>query len=264
MADKSAVKDGVTDGTPSGSAPETKPTGTTDSTVGTNQETESKPEDGVSKGLKKELYNLRSKNREYKSELETLRTRLEAVEKNGLSQGGGGREEPAPSLLEDPGAFMHKFGEELLTKAEHRAVNRLKAEQAEERQKTSLAESERWLLSQNELKEDPEAKEEIFDVIQNDPQLMATLSVAPQIAVKTALQIWRESKGIDSTTRESAETSQARARTAKPSPSGSSSAAKVWSQAEIKAYTDTLDTRDPKFNEKWEVVRKAIKEGRVK
>lgn len=258
------AKPEVTETLPQGSAPETQVSETgSPQKVDATQETASRPND-VPNGLKKELYTLRAGRRQDRQTIETLQARLDALEKSNVRPvGNDGDGKPVTSIFDNPDLYLQEREKKIVAEAEQRILSRIEEQNRVSKHKADAVEAEKWLLSQNYLKDDPMALDEI-NVILDDPEIQDLTSVNPKIAAREAYARWCSSKGIDPSRREAGKESTARATTPKPSGAVSSSGQKVWTMAELKAYAGGLDSRDPEFAQKWAVVEKALKEKRFK
>ena len=268
MADEMTVQtegSGTPPTPPSGGTP--IPETPTASEVGTTQETPPAPpaESERERGFKRELFNLRSKNREYRDTLGSMRQELDA-----LKATVGARQQPATpppesgtGLLDNPEAYLNE--------RDKRLIATLDARRRDEEQTRSLEvegrEAQSWLLAQKEIVEDPAAVDDIVQIL-DSPDLARVAQVSPKVAAEQAFARWQRQKGLAGSRSDAAGIAAARARSAPPSatPGAGASAGgkKVWTAGEVRAYLASLDHRAADFNSKYVVIEQAMKEGRIK
>ena len=251
--------------------PETQTTGDTaqDSTtqeqtvgqVDAKQETASSGDaaNGIPKGLKKDLFDLRQKNREYRANMQRMEQELNTLKASVAPAKPPVNQEVsnATNLFDNPDQFMASHSQKLLGEVGSLLDKKLQEREQQQRHFAAAADAEKWLLSQKDLGSDPAALDEINEIL-NDPELSQVARVSPKHAARLAYSEWREKKGLG--VDRDAKASAARASGVAPSAAGSSGQ-KTWSKAEIEKY---LDPKHPEFQKRWNEVLKAQQEGRIK
>jgi hypothetical protein len=205
---------------------------------------------------------VRQQNKDLKQVNVDLQKRLEALESGALRPKVD--DTPTGSFLDNPDQHLEARDKRLVEQAVEAAVGKIKGEHAAETHRKASMDAESWLLSQEEIKADPDAADEIAGVIEQNPELAKVARVSPMTAVKMAHMQWRESKGLSHTRTQEASTSAARASGSPSTPTGAPASGKIWTAAEIRRYGASLDSKDPKIKEKHAEIVRAYKEGRVK
>ena len=243
---------------------------TTAPEVDTAQETaapQRPPETEREKGLKHELFKLRARERERKIEFDSLRQEVENLKVAGrgaIGQQTQTAETGNVNLLDNPELFQANLEKRLSTSLETRLAGIIERREQEVNLAAQGRAAESWLLAQKEIIEDPAAVEEITEIL-SDPELARVAQVSPSIAAKQALAVWKEQKGLAGNRNDAARAAATRTHSAPPSAGGSGNPnKKTWTAAEAKSYLATLDHRAADFNEKYAVIEKAMKEGRIK
>ena len=218
------------------------------------------------RGFKRELFNLRSKNREYRDTLGSMRQELDA-----LKTAVGARQQPESTPPPESGTGLLDNPEAYLNERDKRLIATLDARRRDEEQTRSLEvegrDAQSWLLAQKEIVEDPAVVDDIVQILES-PDLARVAQVSPRIAAEHAFGRWQKQKGLAGSRSDAAGIAAARARSAPPSATpgagASSGGKKVWTTGEVRSYLATLGHRAADFNEKYVVIEKAMKEGRIK
>lgn len=205
-------------------------------TVDAPAKPEGMPEGAMPKALKKDLYDLRQKNREYRAKLEALENELKAI-----------RSTPAPavqvptpsdvSIFDNPEQYLARREAALIKQFEERATALLSQKETTTTRMAQVEAAEKWLRTQKEFQENPDALEEIADILVENPRLARVKMVDPELAAEKAYEMWRSSKGVDR------DTTKDKAAAAAPPPTGAAvvaDAGKV-SLSAVKAKLASLD-----------------------
>lgn len=217
--------------------------------------------DGVPPGLKKEMFALRQERRELRAKLQELEAWKQEQANVRAEDNRRTNDAEKPSLFDDPDKYLEMKLSSFAGNIDKRIMDKVQELENKRNVMQSAREAQSWLLSQADFKDDPDAVDEIKDILADD-ELAAVARVSPKQAAKLAYMAWRESKGLDNGA--TAKASAARATGTKPSASRGSSGPKIWTKDEIVAYSNSLDYTAPDFREKWAEVEKALREGRIK
>lgn len=269
MSEATPTQDGATPApAPQESAPETKEaqtntggqveTKTDESAAGVSASSKS----DIPKGLKRDMYELRQKNREYRQTLDQLRSEIESLKSQSSSRTAPNNvtgPSQSTSIFENPEAYLHQREQEFIKKTEDAVNKRFADIESQYRIQKEANAAQDWLLAQKDLKDDPDAAEDIAEILL-DPEFQAVAKVSPRKAAKLALDEWREKKGL---TRGDTKVSAARASGVAPSATGSS-ASRIWTRGEAEKYLSELPFGHPDRNKRFQEVLKASTEGRVK
>ena len=241
-----------------GSAPETNNTQETPAKVDGGTETAKMGEgNDIPSGLKKEMFALRQERRENRAKLQQMETELNALKSKPEPVVANNQEQGSPaSIFDDPDRYLASRDQRLISSIDKLLDQRLSQREQAQRRTAEADDAGKWLLSQKDFKDDPDALDEIHAII-DDPEIQRVASVSPKQAAKLAYSEWRERKGLNN-----GRTNASGARAGSVSPSGTSgSGQKVFTRQEIEKY---LDPQHPDFNKRFEEVKKAQVEGRIK
>lgn len=204
-----------------------------------------KTETGLSKGIKTDIYKLRAERRELREKVE----RLEKLVNEKTNVVNKPTEEPTPTFFDDPEKRLaiekQNIKSELIAEIQKQEVEKIRAEQIKQEGQQTIE----MLLAKPEINGDIAIIEEIDEIIINDPRLAEIVKISPELAGKTAYEMWAKDKGIDVQSKKAAVT----AKVATSAPSSTSMTTKpARTIADIQAEAAKLDPSDPKFNEKWQ------------
>ena len=180
-------------------------------------------------------------------------------------------ETPEPvSFLDDPEKAI-KQAEENATR---RAVETIKGEQEESQRQSDYVkatdEAKSFLLTRSHLKEDPNARNEIADILEANYEDLARYEKGqgkPGIAAKLAYIDWCQQKGvvpdIDGLPKTSNQGSGGKT-SAGVSPSAPAAGERTWNRREAEAYLMESTKNPAQFKSRSAEIEKAKSEGRVK
>lgn len=194
------------------------------------------PERGIPPGAYRELKSLRQENREYQRRLAEIEQRLQQQQ----APASNGQESPK-SIWDDPDAYLESKFMTLQQRA---------------RLQSQTDEAYKFIQSQDDVRS-VEDEDEIAGIMRENG-LTVLLSHDPMKAIKLALKLWRDEKGINpNASKDLALTkNQAKAVVGAPAAGGK----KVWTQAEIAQLS-----QDPvKWGEVRDDIVAAQKEGRIR
>lgn len=201
------------------------------------------------KGVYTELYNLREAKRQQKAEIEALKQKV--LESTHSVTTNTPKEET--DWLENPDA---RFRSEI-EKVKSELLSTFNNQQAETRrvEKVQMEGSQtiEYILTQPEINGDMTKMEEVDSIIRNDPRLAEVVKVAPMLAGKEALNIWKQHKGIDEVSRQAATTGLASIATPKTT---SMNAPVKRSLAEVKQDFTKLHPLSSDYQQKYDSLMK--------
>lgn len=198
------------------------------------------------KGVYTELYNLREAKRQQKAEIEALKQKVLESTQHSVTTNAPKEE---TDWLENPDA---RFRSEI-EKVKSELLSTFNNQQAETKriEKVQMEGSQtiEYILTQPEINGDMTKMEEVDSIIRNDPRLAEVVKVAPMLAGKEALNIWKQHKGIDEVSRQAATSGLASIATPKTT---SMNAPVKRSLAEVKQDFTKLHPLAPDYQQKYD------------
>jgi len=264
MPEEQTAQAPVTQPQGEGSAPQNKEADVTAPKVESKQETAVKT-DGLPEGVNSAFASLRKEKRELKermakmeAELVQYRNRPQSFPAPQTVDGSSSVPGVPQTFYDNPDAYLAEKTKEV----EARLERKMQEQRTEDAHRVASEKAESWLVSQKDFKSDPNALNEVYDIL-DSPEYHSLIRANPQKAVKLAHMEWREQKGMSTERTQQALESQARGTTAPPS-GASAGGPKQWTHKELNSYASKLDPRNPADIAKIKEVETALKEGRVK
>lgn len=200
-------------------------------------------------------------NAELRKQLETLKAQFEKKPAESVDA------EPVFSL-DDPEGSFRRMREQVRAEATQEALDAIERKQRDEKIQAAYAqatnEATSFLLTRSHLKEDPNAKGEVAEILKQ--KFMAVADVDPQAAVELSYLHFCRTKGVmpdfDGLPKTSNNATGGKS-SAGVSPTAPSTGKRVFAKGEVKAYLDAVKPGSAEHKSRLAETEQAYKEGRV-